>query len=134
MSSPIVTPLQQEQNALLVRGYISCIGDKKYDELEKYLHTDFEFNGPITLHGAADYIDMLKNHSKHTVGVEVKAVFVDSCDCCVMYDLMMDARLGAVPCLEWLTIKDGKVAATRLHFDRLRMMEIRRQVSGNSSK
>jgi|SRR5687768_6910145 len=134
MSSPILSHSEQEQNNALVRRYISCIGNKRYDDLEAYLHPNFEFNGPITLRSAADYIGMLRDHSKHIAGVEVKALFVDSGDCCIIYDLMMDTKIGAVACLEWLTIKDGRISATRLHFDRLAMMEVCREASKNLSR
>jgi hypothetical protein len=53
-------------------------------------------------------------------GSEVKKVFADGGDVCVIYDFVTDTPSGAVPCVEWLRIADGRVRAVNLFYDRVR--------------
>ena len=49
---------------------------------------------------------------------DVKKVFADGGDVCVICDLVTNTPAGAVPIVEWLRIEAGRIASVTLVFDR----------------
>ena len=50
---------------------------------------------------------------------DVKKVFVDGDEVCVIYDLITDTAADAVPIVEWLRIENSQIASVKLFFDRV---------------
>jgi len=50
---------------------------------------------------------------------DVKKVFVDGNEVCVIYDFVTNTPAGAVPIVEWLRVEDGQIASVTLFFDRV---------------
>ena len=62
---------------------------------------------------------MLRRLGPVWVRSDVKKVFADGADMCVIYDFVTDTAAGAVPLVEWLRIEGGRIAAVTLFFDRM---------------
>jgi hypothetical protein len=78
------------------------------------------FAGPgNTLEGAAAYLAVLRRLARVLVRSDVKKVFADGADVCVIYDFVTDTAAGAVPIVEWLGVEDGRIASVALFFDRV---------------
>ena len=100
--------------------YIEACGRKDYDTLSRLLAPTMTFVGPgNALTGAAPYLAVLRRLGPVWVRSEVKKVFVDGDEICVIYDFVTETPAGAVPIVEWLRIENGQVASVTLFFDRV---------------
>lgn len=123
-----------EKNKMLVSDYITAAGLWQYKLLREYLHPDFEFNGALHLHSANDYLKMIKEHAqsgpaKIVLKNDIKAIFADGNEACVIYDVITDTAVESVPFFEKIIIKDGKIVSTEVKFDRYRMKQLMQEVS-----
>lgn len=110
-------PNEAKQVAL---EYIEACGRKDYDTVGRLLAPSMTFVGPgNALTGAAPYLAVLRRLGLVWVTSDVKKVFVDGDEVCVIYDFVTDTPSGAVPIVEWLRIENGKVASVTLFFDRV---------------
>jgi len=101
-------------------AYIAACGRKDLAAVEPLLAPGIRFVGPGNdLIGAPAYLAVLKRLGPVWERSDVKHVFADSSDVCVIYDFVTNTPAGAVPVVEWLRIEGGKVAAVTLIFDRV---------------
>src|SRR5262245_41515419 len=110
-------PNEAKQVAL---EYIEAWGRKDYDTVRRHLSSSLTFVGPgNALTGAAPYLAVLRRLGPVWRRSDVKKVFVDGNEVCVIYDFVTDTPAGAVPIVEWLRVHDGQIASVTLFFDRL---------------
>jgi hypothetical protein len=50
---------------------------------------------------------------------DVRKVFSDGPEVCVIYDFVTDTPAGAVPIVEWLRVEGGRILSVTLVFDRV---------------
>jgi ketosteroid isomerase-like protein len=101
-------------------SYIDACGRKDLDAVAALLAPEMTFVGPgSTLTGASPYLAVLRRLGPVWVRSEVKKVFAEGPDVCVIYDFVTDSPAGAVPIVEWLRIEGGRIASVTLIFDRL---------------
>ena len=101
-------------------SYIEACGRKDFDAVAPLLAPDLNFVGPAnSLTGAAPYLAVLRRIGPVWVRSDVKKVFTDGPDVCVIYDFVTDTPAGSVPIVEWLRIDDGRIASVKLFFDRV---------------
>jgi hypothetical protein len=90
---------------------------RDFDTVKQLVHDDVTFVGAMgATSGVTEYIDGLRGLSRMVNGLNVTKVFVDGDDVCVIYDLLTDTA-GALPCVAWYRVTNGKVASTRVFFD-----------------
>ena len=100
--------------------YIEACGSKDYDTVSRLLSPSLTFVGPgNALTGAAQYLAVLRRLGPVWKRSDVKKVFVDGDEVCVIYDFVTDTPAGAVPLVEWLRVEDGRIASVMLFFDRV---------------
>jgi len=120
---------------ILVSDYINELGQKKFDHLYTLLSDDVEFTGPNrSLRGANEYVTAIRGLGSILLRNDIKRVFVDGNEACVIYDFVTDTEVGIVPTVEWLTFKQGKISAVRLIFDRYRWNEVKEEMTRRLSK
>jgi hypothetical protein len=101
-------------------AYIDACGRKDLSAVEQLLAPNMTFVGPgNTLTGAAPYLAVLRRLGGVWVRSDVKKVFSDGPDVCVIYDFVTDTPAGAVPIVEWLHVEDSRITAVNLIFDRV---------------
>jgi len=104
----------------LTLQYLNAIGDRQYPDLEALLAPDILFRGPArTLTSAAEVIEALKRLGAIHLRNDVKRVFVDGDEVCVIYDFVTDTPAGAVPTIEWLRFDGDRISSIDLYYDRL---------------
>jgi hypothetical protein len=95
-------------------SYIEALDDQRYEEALSLLHDRVRIRGPVgeTFGKPMGFIEMLRRYrSKY----EIKKVFVDGTDVCVLYDLTVGGSL--VYMSSWYQVKDGKIASIHTIFD-----------------
>src|SRR5436190_4954471 len=116
-------------------AYIEGCARKDFDRVAELLAPDIRFEGPgNTVTGAAPYLAVLRRIGTVWVRSDVRRVFVDGSDVCVIYDLVTDTAAGAVPTVEWLRIDGGRVASVHLFFDRVSFKPASEEVARRVAK
>lgn len=104
----------------LALEYLNAVAHRDYGKVETLLAPDLAFRGPsMNRSSAADFIGALKRLSAIHVRNDVKRVFADGDEVCVIYDFVTDTAQGALPTIEWLHFEGGRIQAIDLYYDRL---------------
>jgi hypothetical protein len=116
-------------------AYIDACGRKDLDAVAPLLAPDIVFVGTSnTVTGATPYLEVLRRIGLVWVRSDVKKVFADGPEVCVIYDFVTDTPAGAVPIVEWLRIEAGRITSVKLFLDRMRFKpasdELARRASG----
>ncbi len=100
-------------------AYIDACGRKDHEAVANLVAPDLEFIGMTqTVRSAETYLTVLRRLAPIWVRSDVKKAFADGNEVCVLYDFVTDTAAGAVRCVEWLRIEDGRVRWAKLLFDR----------------
>ena len=109
-----------EEAAHIAREYVEAVGDKELGRVEALLAPDVEFTGPsMTLSSAAEVLTALRRIGAILVRNEIRRVFVDDHEACVIYDFVTDTAIGTVPIVEWLRIEGGRIRSVNVYYDRV---------------
>lgn len=104
----------------LTLEYLNAVSARDYGKIEHLLAPDLRFRGPsMTRSSSADYVGALKRLSAIHVRNDVKRVFVDGDEVCVIYDFVTDTASGALSTIEWLHFDGGRIQSIDLYYDRL---------------
>lgn len=104
----------------LALDYLDAVGKKELDRLDGLLAPDLAFRGPsMTRSTARDFVGALARLGAIHVRNDVRRVFVDGDDVCVIYDFVTDTPVGALPMIEWLHFRDGRIGSIDLYYDRV---------------
>jgi len=95
-------------------SYIRALDARRYEEALTFLHESVRIRGPAgeTFGKPLDFIEMLrKYHGRY----DVRKVFVDGDDVCVLYDLTTAG--SAVFMSSWYHVEDGRIVSVQTVFD-----------------
>ncbi len=98
----------------VVVGYIGALDGQDYDRALGYLNEGVRIRGPAgeTYGKPLDFIEMLR---KYKGKYDVKKVFADGDDVCVLYDLKTTGP--TVFMSSWYQVRDGKIVSINTIFD-----------------
>jgi ketosteroid isomerase-like protein len=100
--------------------YLQAVGGRDYAKLEQLLAPDLSFRGPsMSRSSASDFVGALKRLSAIHVRNDVKRIFVDGDEVCVIYDFVTDTASGALSTIEWLHFEGSRIRSIDLYYDRL---------------
>ncbi len=102
----------------IVLAYQRALGNQDYTTARTYLRDDLSFRGPLASHDKPEGLLKDLEQLHHIVkGVDMKKVFVDGDDVCLLYDLITtNPPVTSFTC-EWYHVNDGKIASIRVTFD-----------------
>lgn len=104
----------------LTLEYLDAVGNHHYDKLDALLAPDLQFRGPSTRRTSAeDYVGALKRLGAIHVRNDIKRLFAEGDEVCVIYDFVTDTPAGALPTIEWLRFAGGRISSIELYYDRL---------------
>lgn len=110
-------------------AYLDAVSTKELDRLEALVSPQVRFVGPAaTMTGRDDVVAALRRISAVHVRNEVRRVFSDRDEVCVIYDLITDT-IGALPTIEWLKIADGRIQSINLYYDQLPWQRVREELA-----
>ncbi len=102
----------------IVEAYKAALGSGDYSAARKLLQDDLVFNGPIDSFNTADaYIATSKQLAKIVQRIDLKKIFADGEDVCVLYDMVTNTPAGTAFIAEWYQVRGGKIASLRAVFD-----------------
>ena len=109
----------------LITSYIDAVGQRRLEDLRPMLDPDAEFTfGDTTLRGAEAFIGGFRRLLPIIKRNEIRKIFVDGDEACVIYDFVTDSPAGAVLSIEYLKFKAGRIASSLLVFEKLHWPEV----------
>jgi ketosteroid isomerase-like protein len=102
----------------VVLSYQRALGNQDYKVARSYLRDDLSFRGPLASHDKPEPLLKDLEQLHHIVkGVEMKKIFAEGDDVCLLYDLITtNPPVNSFTC-EWYHLQDGKIASIRVVFD-----------------
>jgi ketosteroid isomerase-like protein len=102
----------------IVDRYFKAFGSGDTATARSLLRDNLDFKGPIDeFHNADDLMKSLQQLAQIVKGVEVRKIFVDGQDVCMIYDLVTNTPAGTSPVAEWHHVDGEKIASIRVYFD-----------------
>lgn len=98
----------------VVTSYIQALDERDYSAARQYLQGSVLIKGPAgeAFRNVDDFLAMMENQRGR---YDVKKIFVDGDDVCLLYDFVTE-RAPVFFC-SWYKVSDGKVAAITTVFD-----------------
>lgn len=110
-------------------AYLDAVGKKELGRVEALVTPDIRFVGPaMTITGAGDLLAAFRRIGAIHVRNDVKRVFSDGDEVCVIYDFVTDTA-GALPTIEWLRIDGGRIRSVNLYYDQVPWMKLREELA-----
>ena len=104
----------------LALAYMNLAGTQQCDKLDGLLAPEFVFRGPArTITSGEEFIGALKRLGAIHVRNDIKRVFVDGDEVCLIYDFVTDTPAGALTTVEWLRFDGDRIRSIDLYYDRL---------------
>jgi hypothetical protein len=102
----------------IVQKFMGAIGKADFAAARVYLDDNLSFQGPLdTFAKAEPYLEALKRLGHIVDRVDVKKMFVDQDDVCLLYEMVTKTPAGTAFIAEWHRVKGGKIVAIRAVFD-----------------
>ncbi|HEY5956725.1 MAG TPA: nuclear transport factor 2 family protein [Polyangiaceae bacterium] len=118
----------------VARTYLEAVGNKDLDTVMSLLSPDVTFVGPVmSLKGATEVVESLKRISAIHVRNDLKRIFVDADEVCVIYDFVTDT-VGSVSTVEWLSLAGCRIQSVRLYYDQLPWQKLRLLLAERSKR
>ena len=106
------------QTANVVQRFMQAMEKGDFAMARELLTDDFTFQGPIeTFRRPEPYLESLKKLQPIIERIEMKKIFVDGDDVCLLYDMVTRTPAGTAFIAEWHRVKGGKIAEIRVVFD-----------------
>lgn len=97
----------------IVMACINALNEEDFKAARKYMADDFSFKGVLGSRDSAEaYFDDMK---KMKLKYDIKKVFVNENDVCLLYDLDMSGE--TIFGCGWYHVEDGKIISLRVIFD-----------------
>lgn len=102
----------------VVQGFMGAMAKGDFAAARNYLHDNLSFRGPIDAFDKPEpYLQALEKLHKIVERVDMKKMFVDGNDVCLLYDLVTSTPAGTSFVCEWMQVKSEKIASIRVVFD-----------------
>ena len=106
----------------IVDQFFAALSRKDLAAMRGLLRDDLAFTGPLaTLEGADAYLEGIQHATARMADIRRRVAVADGEDVLQVYDVFFEAPDGAprsaVPVAEWLTVRDGRIAAIQVILD-----------------
>ena len=102
----------------VVLSYQRALGNQDYKAARSYMADQFSFQGPLATHDKPEGLLKDLEQLHHIVkGVEMKKIFVDGDDVCLLYNLITSNAPLKSFTAQWYHVQGGKIASLRVVFD-----------------
>jgi hypothetical protein len=101
-----------------VRGFMRCLEAGDFRTLRSLLKDDLSFKGPFdSFDEPGSYLISLQKLHPVIARIDVKKIFVDGDDVCVLYEMVTNTPVGTAFIAEWHRLEGDKIAAITAIFD-----------------
>ena len=112
-------------NEKLVESYIRAVGEHRLEDLRPMLAEDAEFTlGDATYRGVDAFIGAFVRLMPIVERNDIRKIFVDGDEACVIYDFVTSTPVGPVVSVEYLKLASGRIRSSLLVFERQHWPEV----------
>ena len=105
-------------NVALAEAYYTAMGEKNVTDMEKYLHPDVRFIGPLAkITGKEELLSAAKNFIALFKTLTIRALFGSENQAMLAYDLDCPPPIGKLPVAALLTFQEGLIIEIELFVD-----------------
>jgi ketosteroid isomerase-like protein len=109
----------------LVSSYIQAVGERRLEDLPALLEPDAEFAlGDNTIRGREAFVGAFRRLLPIIERNDIRHVFVDGDEACVVYVFVTSTPVGPVLSVEYIRLRNGRIASSTLVFERLHWPEV----------
>jgi hypothetical protein len=109
----------------LLTSYVQAVGDRRLEALPPLLEDDAAFTlGDNTVRGRDAFVNAFRRLLPIIERNEIRHLFVDGDRACVVYDFVTSTPVGAVLSVEYIALRNGRIASSTLVFERLHWPEV----------
>jgi hypothetical protein len=109
----------------LLTSYIQAVGERRLEALPPLLDPDAEFTlGDNTVRGRDAFVGAFRRLLPIIQRNDIRHVFVDGDEACVVYDFVTSTPVGPVLSVEYIHLRNGLIASSTLVFERLHWPEV----------
>jgi hypothetical protein len=102
----------------IVLAFKQSLGKGDVAAARQLLADDLSFRGPIDAFDKPEpYLEALRKLHPIVQRIDVKKMFVDGNDVCMLYDMVTNTPAGTAFIAEWIQVDGDKIAAIRTVFD-----------------
>src|SRR4051812_6735037 len=103
-------------NEATTLAYLDAVAQKDLAPCAALCHPDIAFITPASRYdGCANLMEAFRRIGAIHVRSDVRRVFADGSDVCVIYDFVTDTSVGKVPTVEWLRFDaEGRIQTVTL--------------------
>lgn len=102
----------------IIDRYFAALARKDFDAIRPLLHDDVTFAGVMgTTTNADEYIAGLRGTTAKMTKLERRVVCADGDEVCQFYDMTLSEPATTLNVAQWVTVRDGRIAAARAVFD-----------------
>ncbi len=106
----------------VARGFLSAFYGGDRASVRALMHDDFDFFGPfVKVRGADAFLDSAGPLLSRCGGHEVVRSWSDGDDICLVHEVTLQGIGEPIEMADWLTVREGRVAAERVFFDAARL-------------
>jgi hypothetical protein len=117
------------KNEAIALAYLDAVAKKELDRVDALVAPDVKFVGPaMSFTGSSELLAALRRIGAIHVRNDVRRVFSDGDEVCVIYDFVTSAA-GALPTIEWLRIAGGRIQSVNLFYDQVPWLKIREELA-----
>jgi len=119
----------------LVTSYIRAVGERRLEALPPLLESDAEFTlGDNTFRGREAFVGAFRRLLPIIERNEIRHLFVDGDEACVVYDFVTSTPVGPVLSVEHIKLRNGRIASSTLVFERLHWPEVLNSLKEREAK
>ena len=109
----------------LLTSYIQAVGERRLEALPPLLDPDAEFTlGDNTFRGRDAFVGAFRRLLPIIDRNDIRHLFVDGDEACVVYDFVTNTPVGPVLSVEYIKLRNGRIASSTLVFERLHWPEV----------
>ena len=102
----------------VIQQFQQATGKGDFTAARRLLEDNLSFRGPIdTFQTPEPYLEALKKLHPIIQRIDMKKIFADGNDVCVLYDMVTNTPAGTAFVCEWYQVKGEKIADIRVVFD-----------------
>ncbi len=106
------------RNLAIATAYYTAVGEKRIADIEKYLHPDVQFLGPIAkLMGKEAVLEGTKIFTTAFKSLTIRTSFSSEDQALLVYDLEIPEREEKLPVAVLMTFQEGLVTKIEPFFD-----------------
>jgi predicted ester cyclase len=110
-------------------AYLDAVAKKDLERVAALVTPNVRFKGPAnTMSGVRDLVAAFRRISAVHVRSDIKRVFSDGDEVCVIYDFVTDTA-GALPAVEWLHFDGERIRSIDLYYDQVPWTKLREEMT-----